>query len=380
MHRFTSAFRRPVKRQGAEQYMLFTLLSFAASVTLTRLFLSLAGYPQVGGGEFHIAHVLWGGLLLFIAALLPITIANRWVYTLGAFMAGAGVGLFIDEVGKFITQSNNYFYPLAAPIIYAFFLLVVMLYLRIRRPPHLGPREELYRAFDSLEEVLEHDLDPRERADLERRLHYIAQQANEPELARLANDLMDFLSSDVLKLAPHRSTYMDIISFYWKRFERRWITRLRIKAVLTGGLIALGLIALSNIVLALPVGPLNKSLQRILTQMIISGQISTRSGINWFAARLALETSVGILLLASAGLFIARKDHLAVRMANIGLLISLTMADLLVFYFDQFSSILYASVQLFMLIGVAYYRQRFLIPISALAVSSPADQAETITS
>jgi len=339
--------------------------------------LSLAGYPQVGGGEFHIAHVLWGGLLLFIAALLPQIIANRWVYTLGAFMAGAGVGLFIDEVGKFITQSNNYFYPLAAPIIYAFFLLIVMLYLRIRRPPHLAPREELYRAFDSLEEVLEHDLDPRERADLERRLHYIAQQANEPELARLANDLLDFLSSDVLKLAPHRSTYIDIISLYWKRFERRWITRLRIKAVLTGGLIALGLIALSNMALALPVGPLNKSLQHILTQMIISGQISARSGINWFAARLALESSVGILLLASAGLLIARKDHLGVRMAYIGLLISLTMVDLLVFYFDQFSSILYAAVQLFLLISAAYYRQRFLIPISAMAVSSTDDQAET---
>src|SRR5690606_9357710 len=84
MHRFTSRIRRPVKRQGAEQYILLTLLSFAASVILTRLFLELTGYPQLGGGTFHIAHVLWGGLLLFAAALMPLFIANRWVYTLGA--------------------------------------------------------------------------------------------------------------------------------------------------------------------------------------------------------------------------------------------------------------------------------------------------------
>ncbi len=95
--------RRPVKRQGAERYLRFTLLSFAASVALTRLFLGLTGYPQVGGGGLHIAHVLWGGLLLFVAALLPLLLANRWVLTVEAILGGVGVGLFIDEVGKFIT-------------------------------------------------------------------------------------------------------------------------------------------------------------------------------------------------------------------------------------------------------------------------------------
>jgi len=61
--------RKPVKREDAEQYLIITLLSFAASVILIRLFLELTGYPQVGNSELHIAHVLWGGLLLFAASL-----------------------------------------------------------------------------------------------------------------------------------------------------------------------------------------------------------------------------------------------------------------------------------------------------------------------
>ena len=69
---FINPVRKPVKREGAEKYLLYTLLSFAASVALTRLFLELTGYPQLGSSELHIAHVLWGGLLLFVASLLPL--------------------------------------------------------------------------------------------------------------------------------------------------------------------------------------------------------------------------------------------------------------------------------------------------------------------
>src|SRR3970040_3181863 len=100
--------RRPVRRGRVERYLLLTLLSFAASVALTRLFLELTGYPQLGNSELHIAHVLWGGLMLFVAALLPLIYANRWVYDAGALLAGIGVGLFIDAVGKLINQSNTY--------------------------------------------------------------------------------------------------------------------------------------------------------------------------------------------------------------------------------------------------------------------------------
>lgn len=121
--------RKPVKRKNAEQYLLFTLLSFATTVILIRLFLSLTGYPQVGNDTLHIAHAIWGGLFLFIASLLSLLFANRWVYTTGALFAGAGMGLFIDEIGKFITQNNDYFFPAAAPIIYAVFLLTILLYL-----------------------------------------------------------------------------------------------------------------------------------------------------------------------------------------------------------------------------------------------------------
>src|SRR5258708_3088588 len=125
---------RIVRRQKPHQFLLLLLVSFSTTVVVTGLFLTLTGFPKIGNGELHIAHLLWGGLLLLISTILMLLLTNQWVYPLSAVIGGIGVGLFIDEVGKFITQSNDYFYPLAIPIIYAFALVLFVLYLEVRRP------------------------------------------------------------------------------------------------------------------------------------------------------------------------------------------------------------------------------------------------------
>jgi hypothetical protein len=129
-------------REGAERYLLLTIVAFVVAVVGTRWYLEATGYPQFGGGELHIAHMLWGGLLLIIAALLPLIVAAGWALTISAILTGAGTGLFIDEVGKFITASNDYFYPLAAPLIYGLLLVLILVFVLVRRRPGGGPAVE----------------------------------------------------------------------------------------------------------------------------------------------------------------------------------------------------------------------------------------------
>ena len=131
MSRIISRIWVPVRRKGAERYLQFTLLSFAASISVTRLVLELTGYPRLGGETLHVAHVLYGGVILYASSPLPLIYANRWAYTLGSVLSGVGAGLFIDEVGTFVTRTNDYFFPAAAPIIYAFFLFTVLIYTRL---------------------------------------------------------------------------------------------------------------------------------------------------------------------------------------------------------------------------------------------------------
>ena len=199
MSRIVSRIWKPVQRRGAERYIQLTILSFAASVSLTRLLLELTNFPQLGNKTLHIAHVLYGGVFLYSASLLPLLYANRWAYTWSAILSGLGVGLFIDEVGKFITQNNDYFFPAAAPIIYAFFLLTVLLYQRINKEHEFDVRGSLYTVIEVLQEVLDHSLEPSEHDEMKERLHFIMEKAINPHFKSMAKEIHDFVESDALQ-------------------------------------------------------------------------------------------------------------------------------------------------------------------------------------
>lgn len=147
----------------------------------TRVYLQLTGFPQLGNSVLHIAHALWGGLLLFVAVFLPLALANRWAITASALLSGIGIGLFIDEVGKFITQTNDYFFPPALSLIYGFFLLNAVVYLYLRRPHREDPRHAMYHAFEGLQDALDGDLDTEEAARIEAQLA-LAKQSDRDEI------------------------------------------------------------------------------------------------------------------------------------------------------------------------------------------------------
>ncbi len=99
------------------------IIASVATIIVIRSFLAVTGYPQLGGAGFHIAHMLWGGIALTIALLMSLLqrSANR---ELLALLGGVGFGFFIDEIGKFVTSDNNYFYHGSFLLMYLALLLV----------------------------------------------------------------------------------------------------------------------------------------------------------------------------------------------------------------------------------------------------------------
>jgi hypothetical protein len=161
-----SARRRLIRNLDAEQYQELFLVSAVLAILLIRFYLRMTGYPQIAGGVFHIAHMLWGGLLMLMALVVLLTFLGRDSVRFAAVIGGLGFGTFIDEIGKFITKDYDYFFAPSVAIIYVIFVLVTLASRAFLRRA-LGPEEYLLNALQELEELALHDMDRRERGRAE---------------------------------------------------------------------------------------------------------------------------------------------------------------------------------------------------------------------
>src|SRR3989454_2948574 len=129
------------------------LISAVLTVLALRVYLAAAHYPQLGGNGLHIAHVLWGGLLMVVAIGMLLSLLTwTWQIT-GAVIGGVGFGLFIDELGKFLTSDNNYFFKPTASLVYAMFIVLFLAAREMRRFRKLTPREKLVNAVEASKEL-----------------------------------------------------------------------------------------------------------------------------------------------------------------------------------------------------------------------------------
>lgn len=148
--------------QAREQLELF-IISAVSSLLLLRYYLHLTHYPQVGGGTLHISHMLWGGLLMLLAIVGMLAFLGRRAERFGALVGGVGFGIFIDEIGKFLTRDNNYFFRPSIGIIYAVFVLLYLLSSFLGRRERLTSTEYQLNALAGLEEAVLRQMDAREK-------------------------------------------------------------------------------------------------------------------------------------------------------------------------------------------------------------------------
>lgn len=361
-----SFIRRPVVRSNASGHIYLMMIAFAISVVVTRLYLELTGYPQIGNETFHIAHALWGGLLLIIASFLMLIYVNRWVGSLSAVLSGMGVGLFIDEVGKFITQQNDYFFPLAAPIIYIAFLLTLLVYLIVKRQASKSVRADMYALLSDMEEVLENDLSVTEHELVMSRLQRIAGQNERPDLAELAGHLLAFFQSGKIRMvAEHESAFSRLI-LRFRQFEDRLFSQSRSRLILVIIYLITGVSALVSLVFLAVLITGSRSLQpealQQLLKLIILEQdnIASAASLNWYLVLICLEVVTGVLVLVGLVALLIKRESSAITLGIIATIITLVFTNTLSFYFNQFS-IMLNSIYLFLTLAfLQRYRDRFL--------------------
>ena len=175
----------PLRNSDGPLLLESFLVAAVASFLGIRWSLTLTGFPKLGGGELHIAHMLWGGALMLGAIILLLAYLDRPVQHVAAIVAGLGFGIFVDEIGKFLTADNDYFFRPAVALIYVIFVVVFLVAQVIVGRRRLSEREALANALDRLEGTLGKSLEPEDRARIDELLDQVGPSWSlAPELRR----------------------------------------------------------------------------------------------------------------------------------------------------------------------------------------------------
>ncbi|MYS82526.1 hypothetical protein [Embleya scabrispora] len=187
------------------------VLAAVVTVLLTRLALSESGYPKVGVSHLHIAHALWGGLLMLLAVILQLTLVGPRLREVTSIVGGVGFGLFIDEVGKLVGRANGYFYEPAVAIMYVTFVALLALAQLLLPAERMGPGDRLTNVALTASTHLRRGLTPRQRAQAE---DLVRDQAGTPEHAAVMG---------LLQACPYHVSRLSGLS----RHTQRWTARVR---------------------------------------------------------------------------------------------------------------------------------------------------------
>jgi hypothetical protein len=319
---------------SAVRHLVTFLVASVVTVLLTRAYLAATGYPQIGGGGLHLAHVLWGGLLMALAMMLLLSYVGPAPRSLGAVVGGVGFGLFIDEVGKFVTSDNDYFYAPTAAIIY---FVTVLLVLGVegmhgRRKHH--PAEYLAVAADRLTAGLAGGFTPAAREEARA---LAAKGAGEPG-ADLVARLIDTVPDDNTDMPdPVRGGVDRVVRWLDTLVDRTWAAWLVISVLLVVG-----------------------AAEALVGLRVVRGLVPGLPMWTGFAILAAVGASVVLL---AVGVVVGRRDHLGgavwVRRA---VLISLLFTQLLVFRAVQWTAAfsLLLDVLAFMALEVALREERMV--------------------
>ena len=333
---------QPPRRLDLSSQQDTVLVCAVATILTIRLQLWITNYPQLGGGRLHIAHLLWGGLLMLMAVGLLLSYHGPKVRRAGAVLGGIGFGFFVDELGKFITSDNDYFFKPAAGVIYAVFVALFFFTRSLRRRRELTPSEALVDAADLLSEAALHDLDAREQ---QRALELLDRaDQSDPLVAPLRRLLGEVQCLPVRPPGRLTRAARWIRGHYYRLIEERWFPRaLRILFFLLGLFSVIQVLGLVFNVLVVANGNPSISISEALDSF---DDVSLYGWLNVASAVVgAVLLWIGIVRLGESRL----SGYVWIERS---LLVSICLTQVFVFIESQFTAVFGLAVEVVLLVTV----------------------------
>ncbi len=260
---------------------------------------------------------------MFISIFLLLGFLNKSTMLLGSLFGGVGFGLFVDEIGKFVTKDNNYFYQPAVALVYCVFVVIYLVFNYLNKKPISTDTEYLSNAIEGIKHLYT-DEPTSDRVESIRKLLSLAKQNLHSRL------LAQFVSSISPKTPSSSKRITSTLKHLYHLLKISRSPR-RLSILVT---IYFSLHSLIN-----------------LGQTIITTW-QPRSGVSQWGEWLSTLVANGLVLF---GLIRLRKSRLAsYKILKTSILISIFITQIFTFYLDQLSALFGLAINLVSLIGINY--------------------------
>lgn len=300
------------------------LVSAVATVLLTRFYLEITGYPQIGRGVFHIAHVVFGGIFMMIALILIIGYLNSSVKYFSAILGGIGFGLFIDELGKFITSDNNYFFQPTAALVYMIFVLLYLFLRTFEKGRVYTKKEYLLNSIEMLKEMVLNDMDPEEKS---KAIEYLEKSDQRKSIVHSLRELIERADTVEEYNGPFASVRKRLRTIYHRLINNKYFVRFLIVFFL--------FVSALNII--------------ICSILVLDYQNLTFSELGRIISSLLAGAFVII-----GSIYLKSNRLRAYEMYKRSVLITIFITQFFLFYIDQFSAVIGLLANIFILLVLDY--------------------------
>jgi len=251
-----------------------------------------------------------------------------------ALVGGIGFGTFIDEIGKFITRDNNYFYQPSIALIYITFVLIYLAFRDLRLRGGISREEYLVNAVHDLEEAIINDLQPEERTRALRYLGAIAEK-----------DDMTYRLAALIEQAAVEPPAEGLLS-HLRRYIVAGYEAVVARADHFGGLVTLFVLQL-----VINAGTAAMIILRDLSARIVAAVSGQQAGILSFLPisdwLLLVATLIPAIFVILAVIALRRSRMTALHFFHRAVLLSICVTEVFMFYRNQVAALLVLAFNVF---------------------------------
>ncbi|NMC35580.1 hypothetical protein GYA49_00895 [Candidatus Beckwithbacteria bacterium] len=314
-----------------ENFMIMTV----SSVLVIRVFLSVTNYARLGNTQLHIAHMLWGGLFMMIALVFAMAFLNKEAKYVASIVGGIGFGFFIDELGKFITEDNDYFFEPTFAIMYVIFVLMFFAFRTLDKKIKLDQKDYAINGLELVKEIIFSDLDQDEKA---RALAYFAKAKTNDEVTKSLKQLVQSIKvqpvakRNILSQAKYylKKAYLDSVK---NRLSARLLTTIFIIGMMIS-----------------------------IAKMLLTVDIAHSTFWDW--GTIISTLIAGILVLMGVYLLQRKKRRKAYEKFKQSLLVLILLTQFFSFYHHQLVAVLWLIAYITVYVGLQYLIEQEKVKIN----------------